>query len=121
MEIGETLHAETAAAWRAWLEEHAASARDIWLVMYKKDAGGRCIDYESAVEEAACFGWVDSMVRRMDDRRYATRFTPRRKNSHWTPGNLARALRLISEGRMTPAGVAALPEAARPPTLRHGT
>ena len=111
VEIGELLLVETATHWRAWLEANAAVQRDIWLVNFKKGASGRALDYESALDEATCFGWIDSMIRRIDDERYAIRWTPRRRGSRWTDANLARARRLMDEGRMAPAGLAALPAA----------
>ena len=82
----------------------------IWLIYYKKHTAKQRIPYDDAVEEAICFGWIDTTVRRIDDERYAQRFTPRRKNSIWTEKNRATARRLIQEGRMTEAGKATLPE-----------
>ena len=112
MEIGETLLPQSAAEWRAWLEANAATAREIWLVNFKKGRGRQPVDYETALDEATCFGWVDVMIKRMDDDRFAVRFVPRRPGGRWTEANLSRARRLIAEGRMTPQGLALVPAAA---------
>jgi uncharacterized protein YdeI (YjbR/CyaY-like superfamily) len=112
VEIGETLLVETRAQWRAWLEQYASTKREIWLITYKKGAARRSLDYDSVLDEATCFGWVDGMIKGVDDQLYVARWSPRRRRSHWTAGNLARARQMIDEGRMTAAGLAALPEGA---------
>ena len=119
VEIGELILVETAAEWRAWLEANAGRKREVWLVNFKKGAAGASLDYESALDEATCFGWIDSMIRRLDAERYAIRWTPRRPRSRWTEVNLARARRLISAGRMAPAGLAALPADRSPAEARR--
>jgi len=73
-----TLLARTPAQWRAWLARHHASESEVWLIFYKQHTGVASIDYQDALDEALCFGWVDSLVKRVDDRRYARKFTPRR-------------------------------------------
>ena len=103
------LAVNTAAEFRRWLRKNHAAKTEIWLVQYKKDTGRASIDYAEAVEEAICFGWIDSSIRRIDAERYATRFTPRRPKSNWTPANRVLARRLEAEGRMTAAGRKALP------------
>jgi len=100
-----TLYVSDRAAWRAWLEEHHACEREVWLVYYKKHTGRPRIPYEDAVEEALCFGWIDSTVRRLDEDSYLQRFTPRKGKSNWCESNVVRARRLIAEGRMTKAGL----------------
>jgi uncharacterized protein YdeI (YjbR/CyaY-like superfamily) len=85
------------------------------LVQYKKATRKPSIDYVSAVEEAICFGWIDGFEKGMDSERYATRFTPRRPNSHWTETNKERARNMIGAGRMTAAGRATVP-----PEILHG-
>jgi uncharacterized protein YdeI (YjbR/CyaY-like superfamily) len=107
-----TLYVSDRAAWRAWLEENHASEREVWVVYYKKHTGRPRIPYDDAVEEALCFGWIDSTVRRLDDERYLQKFTPRRDKSNWCESNVKRARRLISEGRMTKAGLDAIAEGA---------
>lgn len=109
MEIGETLYVTTREGFRNWLHKNHQSASEIWLVIYKKGTGKFIISYDEAVEEAMCFGWVDSAMKSIDTEKYAQRFTPRRKSSNWSEANKARARRLIAEGRMTPAGLATLP------------
>lgn len=110
MEIGETLYVTTREEYRAWLEENHQSKTEIWLVQYKKAAKKPSINYVEAVEEALCFGWIDSTEKSIDAQRYATRFSPRRPKSNWTETNKERARRMIAEGKMTKAGLAALPD-----------
>jgi uncharacterized protein YdeI (YjbR/CyaY-like superfamily) len=97
------------ADWRAWLERNHASASSVWLVTFKKSAGKPRIDYEAAVEEALCFGWIDSKSKAVDDERTSLYFAPRRPKSRWTEGNLARVRSLEAAGLMTAAGRKALP------------
>ncbi len=96
------------AAWRKWLDEHHATARELWLVYYKKHTGKRSVLYEEAVEEALCYGWIDSQIRRLDDETYMQKYTPRKPGSNWAKSNKERVDRLSREGRMTPAGMAAI-------------
>jgi len=91
--------------WRAWLEEHHATAPEVWVLYHKKHTGIPSIAWAEAVEEALRFGWIDGLVRRIDDDRYAQRWTPRRPTSRWSKVNVAIVERLIAEGRMTPAGL----------------
>jgi uncharacterized protein YdeI (YjbR/CyaY-like superfamily) len=112
VEIGETFLAPTREAWRAWLAQHHATSAQIWLVLGKKDSGVQTVTLEEATEEALCFGWVDSILKRIDDRTHALRFSPRRPKSIWSQSNKDRVQRLIAQGKMTPAGLA-LVEAAR--------
>ena len=110
MEIGETLYVTTRAGFRDWLVENHKAGKEIWLIQYKKATKKPSINYIEAVEEAICFGWIDGFEKGMDAERYATRFTPRRPRSHWTETNKERARKMIAEGKMTEAGLAALPE-----------
>jgi uncharacterized protein YdeI (YjbR/CyaY-like superfamily) len=112
MEIGETLLVETAAQWRAWLTRHGATKREIWLINYKKGSGGKSLDYDSTLDEAICFGWIDGMIKGVDERHYVARWSPRRPRSNWTAGNLDRARQLFASGRMTAAGIASVPSEA---------
>jgi uncharacterized protein YdeI (YjbR/CyaY-like superfamily) len=117
MTAGRALHlleVRTLSAWRAWLAAHHATASDIWLVFRKKHTGQSTIAYGDALDEALCWGWIDSLVRRIDEDRYARKFTPRQVNSRWSTINRARYARLKRAGRLEPAGV------ARPPTARSG-
>ena len=102
-----------AAAWRRWLAANHASSAGVWLRLAKKGMNEPTqLRYAEALDEALCHGWIDGQVRRFDDASYRQRFTPRRPRSAWSQNNVANIERLLGEGRMTPAGVAAF-EAAR--------
>jgi uncharacterized protein YdeI (YjbR/CyaY-like superfamily) len=107
MELGTTLHAKTRAAWRRWLSKNHATAPEIWLIFYTKASGMPFVAYDAAVEEALCFGWIDSVVKKHGPESRAQRFTPRRPNSPISPLNRERVLRLIADGKMTDAGLKA--------------
>ena len=92
-------------AWRAWLEKNHASSSGIWLVYAKKHTGIPSLTYNDAVEEALCFGWIDSLLHPIDDSRYRQIFTPRKKTSRWSALNKKRVERLIAAGQMTAAGM----------------
>jgi uncharacterized protein YdeI (YjbR/CyaY-like superfamily) len=110
-ELPELLVAD-AAAWREWLGEHFAE-QGVWLVLAKKGkAGATTLDYEDAVNEALCHGWIDGQVRRKNDETYLARFTPRRSRSGWSRSNVERVERLTAAGQMRPPGMAAV-EAAK--------
>lgn len=94
--------------WRAWLEANHATAGSAWLVMGRAAAGPVAVDYEAAVEEALCFGWVDSRGGKVDERRTKLYFAPRSARSPWTRYNKERVERLVAAGRMAPAGIAAV-------------
>jgi uncharacterized protein YdeI (YjbR/CyaY-like superfamily) len=100
------LEVTDAAGWREWLATHHDREREIWLVFWKVHTGRRRVTYEEAVEEALCFGWIDSIVRRLDEERYAQKFTPRSDATKWSASNRARLRRLIAAGRMAAAGLA---------------
>ena len=91
--------------WRDWLFENHAGEAGIWLVFYKKETSKPTIEYEAAVEEALCFGWIDSIIKKIDDAKYARKFTPRTDKSKWSQLNKKRANRMIKQGRMTGAGL----------------
>jgi uncharacterized protein YdeI (YjbR/CyaY-like superfamily) len=92
-------------SWRTWLETNHASSKGIWLKYYKKGATGKpSVRYPEALEEALCFGWIDSIVRRIDDEAYAQKFTPRAAKSFWSETNLRLVKDLRRRGMMTPAG-----------------
>jgi uncharacterized protein YdeI (YjbR/CyaY-like superfamily) len=95
------------AAFRAWLETHHASASELWVGYHKRATGTPSMTWPESVDEALCFGWIDGLRRRVDEGRYAIRFTPRRRGSVWSRVNVARVEALIGEGRMRPAGLAA--------------
>jgi uncharacterized protein YdeI (YjbR/CyaY-like superfamily) len=95
--------------WRAWLQDNHSVETEIWLVINKKHAARPGILYKDAVEEALCYGWIDGLARSLDHETYTQRFTPRRPNSNWAESNKLRVRKLIAAGRMTPAGLAAIP------------
>lgn len=107
-EVTRTLYVHRVADWRAWLRKHHKTEREIWLVYYRKSSGKPRISYNDAVDEALCFGWIDSIQKKIDDDRLAQRFTPRRPGSKTSEMNKARARRLVRERRMTAAGLAAI-------------
>jgi len=111
MELGKTFYTESRKAWRAWLSKNHAKEKEIWLVYYRKATGKPRISYNDAVEEALCFGWIDSTAKRVDDERFAQRFSPRRPGSELSQMNKERRKKLISEGRITEAGLAAVSHA----------
>ncbi len=106
------VHPGSRAAWRAWLAEHHERPEGVWLVYYKKAAGVPDVTYVEAVEEALCFGWVDSKGNVLDDRRTMLWMAPRKPGSGWAATNKARVARLEAEGLMHPAGQAKV-DAAR--------
>lgn len=107
-----SVEARDRAAWRAWLRRHHRTAAGIWLVYHKKHSATPSVSYEEAVQEALCYGWIDSLVRALDADRYRQLFTPRKPRSTWSPSNKRRVARLLAEGRMQPAGLATI-EAAK--------
>ena len=103
---------EDRAAWRTWLESNHATTSGVWLVMWRQRLGQpTSLDYEAAVEEALCFGWVDSTASAVDDEHRRLYFSPRKPRSAWAATNKARVARLSAEGRMAPAGVDAIERA----------
>jgi len=106
-EITETLHVTTREDWRSWLAKNHADVEEIWLVYYKKHTGLPRVAYGDAVEEAICFGWIDGIIKRIDEDRYTQRFSPRKRKSAWSALNRRRAGKMIAERRMTDAGLLA--------------
>jgi len=106
MIIGETLYITDRKKWRIWLRKNHKTKNEIWLIYYKKHTGKARIPYDDAVEEALCYGWIDSTVKRIDSSKYAQKFTPRREKSNWSDHNLSRAKMLIKKGKMTKIGLA---------------
>jgi len=99
--------------WRDWLSVNHAAEAGIWLVFYKKETSRLTIAYEAAVEEAICFGWIDSIIKKIDTARYARKFTPRTDKSKWSPLNKKRASKMIKERRMTEVGLAKIKAAKK--------
>jgi uncharacterized protein YdeI (YjbR/CyaY-like superfamily) len=105
----ETLDVQDRQSWRKWLEGHYASKSEIWLVFYKRHTGITSVPYDDAVEEALCFGWIDSLVRRLDDARYVRKFTPRKANSRWSTSNRRRYADLAARGLLAAPGLERAP------------
>ncbi len=97
----------TPSEFRAWLEKHHDTSQELWVGYYKKSSGKPSITWPESVDEALCFGWVDSVRNGIDDERYTNRFTPRRPRSTWSATNIKRAKELIELGLMRPAGLRA--------------
>jgi uncharacterized protein YdeI (YjbR/CyaY-like superfamily) len=108
MDVGKTLYVTNRDDWRTWLERHYQSESEIWLVYYRKHTGKRRIPYNDAVEEALCFGWIDSTAKRLDEERYAQRFSPRKRRSQFSQTNKERLNRLIEQGKVMPQVLATL-------------
>lgn len=104
----ERIHPETREAWRAWLESHHDSSPGVWVVQWRTRTGRRRLSYEELVEEAVCFGWIDSRAGTLDTERSMITMTPRRPGSAWSGSNKKRVERLIADGRMTAAGLRAV-------------
>lgn len=109
------LYVKNREEWRKWLEEYHKSVDGIWLIYYKKPSGKPRIPYNDAVEEALCFGWIDSKIKRVNDDYYIQWFTPRRPGSRWSALNIKRAEKLIKEGWMRQEGSTVYNEGMRKP------
>jgi len=103
MNIGKTLYVTDRKDWRAWLEDNYDIEKEIWLIYPKKASGKPRILYNDAVEEALCFGWIDSTAKRIDDESYAQRFSPRNTKSSYSEANKARLRKLDEEGKIIPS------------------
>lgn len=108
IQIPVPLRVKSIEAWRAWLKENHESARVAWLVFRKKGRGKVPFDYPMALDEALCFGWVDSLLKRIDDDEYMRKFTPRKPGSTWSEVNKKKVAVLMGQGRMAPAGIKAI-------------
>lgn len=111
MKIGETLYVSDRKSWRAWLRKNYRKKSEIWLVFYKLNSGKKRIPYNDSVEEALCFGWIDSIVKAIDKEKFAQRFSPRRPGSQLSATNRERVRRLVRSRRMTAAGLTAIKHA----------
>ncbi len=109
MELTPLFYPPDLPAWRAWLAENGASQARVWLKYFRKGSLMPALSYQETLDEALCFGWIDSLIQRIDDESYARLFTPRRSASKWSADNRVRIKALIAEGRVTPAGLAVLP------------
>jgi uncharacterized protein YdeI (YjbR/CyaY-like superfamily) len=105
---------DSAPDFRRWLEANHDRATELWVGYHKKGSRRSGMSYAEAVEEALCFGWIDGLTRGRDEHSYVQRFTPRRRGSNWSASNVERVERLLAEGRMYPAGIAAFEARRRP-------
>jgi len=99
------LHVANRKDWRMWLSVNHATEKQVWLVYYKKHTGKPRVPYNDAVEEALCFGWIDSIVKTIDDETYMQKFTPRKAKSNWSDSNKKRIEKLLETGAMAKAGL----------------
>lgn len=100
MEITETLYVTDRREWRRWLKQHYRNAPEIWLVSYRKGTGKPSLLYNDAVEEALCFGWIDSQLKSIDAERYAQRYSPRKSLRDFSPPNIVRLQKLLRQGKV---------------------
>ena len=107
------LNVRTREQWRNWLAKHHGSSTGIWLIRHKQHTGVKSMSYEDLVREALCFGWIDSLVKRVDEDLYAIKVTPRKAGSKWSDINRQRWMELQSAGLLAPAGLAAAPTSNR--------
>jgi uncharacterized protein YdeI (YjbR/CyaY-like superfamily) len=105
------VHADDLDVWRTWLENHHATSNGCWLVTWRAKTGRPRLDYADAIEEATCFGWVDSTAGKVDEERGKLYFARRKSRSPWSASNKARVTQLTAQGRMRPAGIAAVEQA----------
>lgn len=109
LKTGEILSVSSRRVFRKWLAQRHSKNRQIWLVLYKKSSGKQTVTPLDALEEAICYGWIDTRIKSIDVERYAMEFVPRRKGSTWSEYNKGVALRMLRQGKMTRSGMAVLP------------
>jgi uncharacterized protein YdeI (YjbR/CyaY-like superfamily) len=100
----EFIHFKNRNEFRNWQQKHHDTSPGIWMIFYKKHLNSECIEYNDALEEALCFGWIDSIIRKLDNDRYARKFTPRKNTKKWSEINKRKVVELIREGKMTRSG-----------------
>jgi len=113
MDVTQTLYTSERKDWRNWLKKNYKTEKEIWLIYYKKTSGKPRIEYNDAVEEALCFGWIDSTVRKLDEERFAQRFSPRKPRSGYSQANKERLRKLIAENKVTKDVLASLGDLAK--------
>jgi uncharacterized protein YdeI (YjbR/CyaY-like superfamily) len=104
MEMKKVAHFKNRNEWRKWLAKFHNKEKELWLVYFKKNTGIESVPYEDSVEEALCFGWIDSLIQKIDEEKYARKFTPRINSAKWSEPNIKRMKKMIAEGKMTEAG-----------------
>jgi len=113
MKIADELYVTNRHDWREWLRKNYETEKEIWLIYYKKHTGKPSVPYNDSVEEALCFGWVDSIIKKIDDEKFARKFTPRKSKSKWSQANKKRVEKMIKKGKMTAAGLTKIMEAKK--------
>jgi uncharacterized protein YdeI (YjbR/CyaY-like superfamily) len=113
MDLKKAVSFQKKTQWRTWLENNHMTAKEVRLLHYKKSSGKQCLNHVDAVEEALCFGWIDSTLKKIDDERFILKFSPRKPKSVWSKINKEKAEQLIAEGRMTAAGFQAIDQAKK--------
>jgi uncharacterized protein YdeI (YjbR/CyaY-like superfamily) len=111
--MSDELYVVNRSEWQKWLSQNHDTEEAVWLVYFKKHTGKPRIPYDDAVEEALCFGWIDSLVKRVDDEKYIQKFSPRKTGSTWSELNKKRAEKMIAEGKMTEAGMVKIEDAKK--------
>jgi uncharacterized protein YdeI (YjbR/CyaY-like superfamily) len=114
-----SFYARDRKAWRTWLQKNHSKSPGVWLIYNKKSSGASRLDYNDAVEEALCFGWIDSTARPIDEKKYMQRFTPRKPKSGWSALNKRRIEKMIQQGLMTKAGLEKIEEAKKSGAWEH--
>lgn len=109
----ERVEARDRKKWRAWLKKNHARSPGVWLIFYKKASGKPTVRYDESVEEALCYGWIDSLMKPVDDQRYRQLFTPRKPRSKWSAPNKDRVERMVAAGLMTEVGMEKIRAAKR--------
>ena len=120
MEAATTFYAKNRKEWRKWLEKNHEKEKKIALLKYKKHTGKPSLSHKESMEEAICFGWIDTTIKRIDDERYVRNFSRRGKNSRWSNATLGYAKQLIKEKKMTPWGLHYYKEGLKKPVIDHG-
>jgi uncharacterized protein YdeI (YjbR/CyaY-like superfamily) len=105
MKVPHYLYFENRGKWHKWLQDNHSTSKEIWLIYYNKKTGKQNISYEDSVEEALCFGWIDSIIKKIDGTKYSRKFTPRTNTIKWSKLNFTRVRKLINEGRMDKSGL----------------
>ncbi len=100
----QAVYAETRVEWRQWLEQNSQTERSVWLILYHKKSKVESVNYNDAIEEALCFGWIDSLTKKRDAESYYVTFTPRNPKSRWSESNRVRVERLLEKGAITRHG-----------------
>jgi uncharacterized protein YdeI (YjbR/CyaY-like superfamily) len=108
-----TFDASTVEQWREWLESHYDSESEVWLIFHKKHTGKPSVAYKDALDEALCYGWIDSLIKRIDADRYARKFTPRKAASNWSSVNIKRYKELKAANRLAAPGLTRSPDGCK--------